>query len=476
MQVYKMEQKLEFILNDKNISVHDNPAKTLLDFIRNNEGLKGTKEGCREGDCGACTVLLGEIVSNKLKYKSVNSCLFPVGRVAGKHVVTIEGLNDPKNLTPIQEEFNNEGASQCGFCTPGFVNSLTGYVIENNKLEFHKAENAIAGNICRCTGYSSIKRATDNVVEFINSLNIISNERIKSLVDKNIIPKYFLEIENRLIKLKKNESNDNNSKMLVGGGTDLFVQKAESLLSQEISFSNNYNLNEIKIIGSEIQLGAAVTVEQIKNSEIFIKYFPTLTEQLSLFASLPIRNSATIGGNIVNASPIGDSTSIFLALNSDLIISSKEKKRKIKLSEFYKGYKILDLMNDELVEEIIFELPGSNTKFSFEKVSKRTYLDIASVNSAIKIETENNLIKSVFLSAGGVSPIPLLLKETSNYLTNKFITAQLVLDSINIVHSEISPISDIRGSADYKKLLLSQLIKAHFIKLFPELVDMEVLL
>ena len=256
-----MEQKLEFILNDKNISVHDNPAKTLLDFIRNNEGLKGTKEGCREGDCGACTVLLGEIVSNKLKYKSINSCLFPIGKAAGKHIVTIEGLNDENNyLTPIQKEFNEEGASQCGFCTPGFVNSLTGYVIENDKLEFHKAENAIAGNICRCTGYSSIKRATDNVVEFINSLNIISNERIKSLVDKNIIPKYFLEIENRLIKLKKNESNDNNSKMLVGGGTDLFVQKAESLLTEEISFSNNGKLNEIKVCGNNICIGGSVTV------------------------------------------------------------------------------------------------------------------------------------------------------------------------------------------------------------------------
>ncbi|MBU0473134.1 MAG: FAD binding domain-containing protein [Bacteroidetes bacterium] len=469
-----MDQKLEFILNNKSVSVEINVAKTLLDFIRNDEGLKGTKEGCREGDCGACTVLLGEIVNNKLKYKSINSCLFPIGKAAGKHIVTIEGLNDENNyLTPIQKEFNEEGASQCGFCTPGFVNSLTGYVIENNKLEFHKAENAIAGNICRCTGYASIKRATENVIEKIDNLNISGFDRIKSLVDENFLPKYFLEIEKRLVILGKNELNDNLSKNIIGGGTDLFVQKAESLLTEEISFSNNGKLNEIKVCGNNICIGGSVTIEQVKNSPIILKYFPTIDLHLNLFASLPIRNSATIAGNIVNASPIGDSTALFLALNSNLTLNLLENKRIVKLSEFYKGYKNLDLQKGEFLEEISFEIPNPNTKFNFEKVSKRTYLDIASVNTAIKIETENNLIKSVFLSAGGVSPIPLFLKNSSNFLTNKIINTELVLEVLNIVQSEISPISDIRGSAEYKRILLNQLIKAHFIKLFPELINVE---
>jgi len=472
-----MEQNLRFIINNKDIFVQDNHAKTLLDFIRNEVGLKGTKEGCREGDCGACTVLLGELINNKLEYKSVNSCLLPIGKVAGKHVVTIEGLNNPNNtLTPIQEQFNNEGATQCGFCTPGFVNSLTGYVIENNDLEFHKAENAIAGNICRCTGYASIKRTTKNVIEIINKLNISGDERIKSLVDNNIIPKYFLDIENRLIKFTKNASAINPSKIIVSGGTDLFVQKAESLLSNEISFSNYGNLNEINIIGNNIHIGAGVTIEELKNSELISNQFPTLSEQLNLFASLPIRNSATVAGNIVNASPIGDSTAIFLALNSYLLLNSFNNKRTLQLSQFYKGYKNLDLLKDEYVEEIIFHIPNIKTKFNFEKVSKRTYLDIASVNSAIKIEIDEGLINSIFISAGGVSPIPLLLKRTSEFFTGKMLTTELVLKSLNIAQSEISPISDIRGSEEYKRLLLNQLLKAHFIKLFTDYIDIEALL
>ncbi len=470
-----MELKIEFILNNKIISVVDNPAKTLLDYIRDNEGLKGTKEGCREGDCGACTVLLGEVINNKLKYKSVNSCLYPIGNAVGKHIVTIEGLSS-KSLTPIQEEFNNEGATQCGFCTPGFINSLTGYVIENNELKTDDAKSAIAGNICRCTGYASIKRASENVIAKINDLNISGSERIKSLVEEKFLPKYFLEIEEKLLRLKTSLKVKDNKSTLVGGGTDLFVQNANALLSQNISFIKKLNLSEIETRDNYCHVDAGVTIEQFKNSEIISEHFPNLPSQLNLFASQPIRNSATIGGNIVNASPIGDSTIIFLALNSDIIINSKNGKRKIKLNNFYNSYKEIDLLENEMVEKIIFELPTTSTKFNFEKVSKRTHLDIASVNSAISISTEDEIITNIFISSGGISPIPLYLKKTSQFLINKKIDSQIILEALNIAQSEISPISDIRGNVEYKRLLLNQLIKAHFIKLFPKQIDVEALL
>ncbi len=470
-----MEPTIEFILNNKKVCVLDNPAKTLLDFIRDNEGLKGTKEGCREGDCGACTVLLGEVINNKLKYKSVNSCLYPIGNAVGKHIVTIEGLSS-KTLTPIQEEFNNEGASQCGFCSPGFINSLTGYVIENNELKTEDAKNAIAGNICRCTGYASIKRASENVIAKINDLKISGSERIKSLVEEKFLPKYFLNIEEKLLRLKTSLKIKDNKSTFVGGGTDLFVQNANALLSQNISFIKKLKLSEIETRDNYCYVDAGVTIEQFKNSEIISEHFPNLPSQLNLFASQPIRNSATIGGNIVNASPIGDSTIIFLALNSDIIINSKNKKRKIKLNNFYTNYKEIDLLENEIVEKIIFELPTTSTKFNFEKVSKRTHLDIASVNSAISISTKNEIITNVFISAGGISPIPLYLKRTSQFLINNKITSQIILEALNIAQSEISPISDIRGNVEYKRLLLNQLIKAHFIKLFSEQIDMEALL
>jgi len=317
-----MVENIEFILNDRKISTETNPAKTLLDFIRADENLKGTKEGCREGDCGACTVLVGEIINNQLKYKSVNSCLFPIGNAVGKHIVTIEGLNN-ESLTPIQEEFNNEGATQCGFCTPGFVNSLTGYVIENSELNSVDAETAIAGNICRCTGYSSIKRTIENVVEKINVQKLDNQSHIFALVKKNILPKYFLEIEGKLKSLDTKTVNKYKSRnRIIGGGTDLFVQCADSLLNEDVSFAKNFGLNNIQVIDNECVIGASITIEEFKNSEIIHKYFPSLIKQLELFASLPIRNSATIGGNLANASPIGDSAIIFLALNTKLKISN----------------------------------------------------------------------------------------------------------------------------------------------------------
>ncbi len=470
-----MSPNIEFILNDKKVSTNSHNAKPLLDFIRVDKSLKGTKEGCREGDCGACTVLIGEIINNQLKYKSVNSCLYPIGNAMGQHVVTIEGLNND-SLTPIQNEFNSEGATQCGFCTPGFVNSLTGYVIEHDELNVNNAETAIAGNICRCTGYSSIKRTTENVVDLINSLNLESQSRISTLVEKGILPKYFLGIEDKLKSLNIKTGNKyNNKSTIIGGGTDLLVQRADLLLNEDVSFAKTFGLNRIQIIDNECIVGASTTIEEFKNSKIIKKYFPSLVKQLEMFASLPIRNSATIGGNLVNASPIGDLTIILLALNAKLNISNYNN-RIINLNQFYEGYKILDLTKDEFIEDIIFQLPKENEYFNFEKVSKRTHLDIASVNSALSISVTNGIINSASLSAGGVAPTPLYLSKTSNFLKGKIVSSDTILETLNIVQSEISPISDIRGSYKYKRLLLNQLLKAHFTKLFPELIDMEALL
>jgi xanthine dehydrogenase small subunit len=472
-----MKKEIKFIINEKGITVSVDLAKTLLDFIRIDEGLKGTKEGCREGDCGACTVLIGEVIDNKLTYKSINSCLFPIGNAEGKHIVTIEGLSGDE-LSPIQKEFNNEGASQCGFCTPGFVNSLTGYVVEHNHVKSKSAENAIAGNICRCTGYASLKRTANNVIDYIETLNFENKSRIATLVEHNVLPKYFINIEERLKLLPQKNvvANVDKDHQIIAGGTDLFVQRADSLLNTNISFTSNLDFNNIEVANNECSIGASVTIEEFRNSEIIKNYFPKLVKQLEMFASLPIRNSATIGGNLVNASPIGDSAIIFLALNAKLSISNGTSSRVIPLSEFYKGYKSFDLNNDEIIEKIFFALPNDNVYFNFEKVSKRTHLDIASVNSAIRIKVIDGIIKSASLSAGGVSPIPLYLKETSEFLTNKLLSSELIVDALDIIQSEISPISDIRGSDKYKRLLLNQLFKSHFIELFEKQIAVEVLL
>ena len=472
-----MLEEIKFILNNDLISIKIDPATVLLDFIRKQIHLTGTKEGCKEGDCGACTVLVGELKESKLTYQSVNSCLIPLGNINHTHIVTIEGLTS-NNLTHIQTGFVEEGASQCGFCTPGFIVSLTGYLIKNDDYNIDEALNAIAGNICRCTGYISIKRTIVDVLNKINSDNHKKLDKISFLIKNNILPDYFIGIAERLKKLQTEDLNDQNggAKYFVAGGTDLYVQKPDELLGEQISFINAKNLSYLTVEDNICRVGAGTSFEMINDSPVFQKHFPRLEQFMDLIASLPIRNSATVGGNIINASPIGDMIIFFLALNALVVLNNGLKQRKIILKDLFKGYKKLDKTDDECLEYIEFKLPSEHSRFNFEKVSKRTHLDIASVNSAIYLEVENNIIKEVSIAAGGVAPIPLYLKDTSKFLIGKKIDIDLINDSLVIIQSEISPISDIRGGEDYKRLLLNQLFKAHFIELFPELINVEALI
>lgn len=464
---------IEFILNDKLVIAVSPPTTVLLDFLRREQKLIGTKEGCREGDCGACTVLVGTLSGSIVNYKTVNSCLMPIGDLHGKHLVTIEGLNGSE-LSKIQIAFVNEGGTQCGFCTPGFIISLTGYFLNSPSPDYNDAVEFLSGNVCRCTGYAGIKRAVDHSVGFLKSeLNSGSNYK-NILIAKNFIPSYFSSIAGKLKKIKPVKAKVGNNPVLISGGTDLYVQKPDSTVaSQAVLLSEIKKITGIKRTGKSISIGAAVTIEEIRASSLLQKSIPGWDKYLNLFGSLPIRNRATIGGNIVNASPIGDMTGILIALNAALHLNDGKKKRKILLKNFYKGYKTLDKKKNEIVESVSFALPSKDARFNYEKVSKRTYLDIASVNSSILIELKKNKIINLDISAGGVAAIPLHLSKMCSFLIDKEINTQTVIDSVSIALNEISPISDVRGSKEYKTLLLRQLLYAHFIKLFPEQIDIE---
>ncbi|MDQ3020727.1 MAG: FAD binding domain-containing protein [Bacteroidota bacterium] len=472
-----MESKIRFILNSENIEVEINPATVVLDFIRSLR-LTGTKEGCKEGDCGACTVLIGETDKGEVKYKSVNSCLIPIQSIAGKHVVTIEGLNlNDKLLNPIQQVFVDEGATQCGFCTPGFIISMTGFFLNEGKLKYNNVIDSLDGNICRCTGHNSIIRAAENVSEkFQNELNT-SSERLKFLIENKIVPEYFSSVSERLEKISKQDySSDTNGKTnyFVSGGTDLFVQRPDEMLKVNLRFLETEPvLKGIREKDGFCHIGSSTCVTDLLESEIFQKYFPDIYKFSELFGSTPIRNSATVGGNLNNASPIGDMTTFFMALNSNVILSNGNAKREIALNRFYKSYKVTERKPDEFLESINFKLPKGNYFFNFEKVSKRTYLDIASVNTAILIFIENGFVEDVSISAGGVAATPFYLFQTCEFLKAKELNLENIKEAVEISQTEISPISDARGSSDYKRLLLSRLIYTHFITLFPELIKIE---
>ncbi|MGQ0739720.1 MAG: FAD binding domain-containing protein [Bacteroidota bacterium] len=483
---------IRFILNEKEIATALPRGMTLLDFIRYHQHLTGTKIGCREGDCGACTVLVGEIINDQLYYESMTSCLVPLGNAAGKHIVTVEGINFPDKLNPVQQAMADCGATQCGFCTPGFVVSLAGFCLNDGAPTIENAIAAVDGNICRCTGYKSIERAAGMVAEQMTLRQAKGDNAIGFVTQQKILPAYFSGIKDKLqslLKARLQTPDPGLPALPIGGGTDLYVQKHEDMVHADIRFLfDRPELNNIRQEGNRCVMGASVTVSDLMASPIIQQAFPDFKKYSKLVSSTPIRNMATIGGNFVNASPIGDFTIFFLALDAQLTLTSDasvgarhlspgpypssrsgEGSRTAPLREFYKGYKQLDKKPEEYIESISFELPGKGSFFNFEKVSKRTHLDIASVNSAICLLLKNGIIEKAGLSAGGVGPVPLYLKKTSDYLKGKTLRQaqvdETVQGAIEIMKTEISPISDVRGSKEYKSLLLGQLIKSHLLPL-----------
>jgi xanthine dehydrogenase small subunit len=468
---------VEFILNDKKISTDKPTGSLLLDFVRYDKSLTGTKIGCREGDCGACTILIGEVVDGQMKYVQVTSCLTPIGNVHGKHVVTVEGLN-MEDLSPVQQYMIDEAGTQCGFCTVGFVVSLTGFCLANSAPTYENAIAAIDGNICRCTGYKSIERAAKHVTDALAEKNI--DETIKWLIERKFIPDYFNQIPTLLGELNL-ERKLQPAGMLVGGGTDLYVQKHDQLVDRNVdSVTSSPELRFTKVENGICTLGGGNTVTDLQDSKEMHAMFPNLWEHIKLVSSSPIRNISTLAGNFVNASPIGDFTAFFLALNSKIILTENGENRTIFLKDFYKGYKDLDKTSGEIISAISFEVPAENCHFNLEKVSKRIHLDIASVNSAAQISVAENqpdrqagTITSAHISAGGIGPIPTYLNNTCSFLQGKSLTAETIKAANEILQEEISPISDVRGTAKYKRLLLRQLFYAHFIKLFPNQIKLE---
>lgn len=439
----------------------------VLDFVRYHKNLMGTKIGCREGDCGACTVLIGEIKNSQLHYRSATSCLTPIGNIHGKHIVTIEGINFENELNPVQQAMKEESATQCGFCTPGFVMSLAGFCLSDTVPTNENVIAAIDGNICRCTGYKSIERAAIKVATLLQKKG--NEEAITFVTQQKILPQYFLTIKERLQNINP-ASNNNPSQVFVGGGTDLYVQKHEEMVYADATLLFNQKvLNGITQKRNQCILGAAATVTDLAESNIIQQHFPELKKYIKLISSTPIRNIATIAGNFINASPIGDLTIFFLALDAQLVFSDGVNKRTLALRKLYKGYKQLDKKPEEFIEQISFELPTANTKFNFEKVCKRTHLDIASVNTAIKLEVTDGVIVQASISAGGVGPIPTYLQKASDFLKGKLINETVITETIAIAQTEVAPISDARGTEAYKRLLLGQLIKAHFVELFDEI-------
>jgi xanthine dehydrogenase small subunit len=454
-------------------------------------------------------VMVGELVADdqRIAYQSMTSCLTPLGNMHGKHVVTVEGINQASGqLTPVQKAIVEHNGAQCGFCTVGFVMSLTGHSLRDKPVTEQSTRAAMDGNICRCTGYKALERAAATLTAELAERP--STESVQWLSQKQFVPTYFEEMPSNLAALRAetaateatavetvaafngstaavstspnghaqsqnghaNGHFSNATHPLLGGGTDLLVQQLDTF-----RYSGRRGIRHEEGVG-RVVLGAATTASQLLESELLCGLLPRLPEYLKLVSSTPIRNMGTVAGNFVNASPIGDLTIMFLALGADVTLANAAGVgRTLPLAELYLGYKKLAKTADEQVSEISFPAPQASDFFNFEKVSKRTHLDIASVNTAAWLRVESGIIVAARVSAGGVGPIPLLLVRTGEYLLGRELSAETVVGANEVMQEEISPISDVRGTAAYKRLLLRQLLFAHFLRFAPELTLVELI-
>jgi xanthine dehydrogenase small subunit len=498
---------MSFLLNRTTQEGEIPPGLPLLDYLRDAQGLTAAKAGCREGDCGACTVLLGQLDSEgHLRYRSVNACLVPMGALDGAHVLTVEGLGE--TLTPVQKALAEEGGIQCGFCTPGMVIALTAHLLNSPQLDRPHLLEAMDGNLCRCTGYMGVKRAGETLHQRLPELPLEPAARLAPLIAAGVLPDWLREIPDRLRALprRRPKAEPGKGEPVLGGATDLLVQRPALLAAHEPWFAETLPaLHGIRLVDNRVRMGATTTMQEMLESEPLALALPALHRALGHIASTPVRDRATLGGNLVNASPIGDLSVLFLALDAELLLHRHGCERRLALSDFFLGYKRLDLAEGEILAAVECLLPfcqsrtathgaplaalagegrggegraaeslavGNNTVpraggFHFEKVAHRDHLDIASVNCALQLELDGRRVRRVLLAAGGVAAIPLRLREVETLLTGAELSTGLALEAARLAAASVTPIDDVRGSARYKRILLRQLVLAGLLTLAP---------
>ena len=441
------------LVNGKNVEVNNVQYDiSLLNWLRDYIKLTGTKEGCAEGDCGACSVIIEENGSGNLR--PINSCLVRLGQVIGASVTTIEGLGSDKNPHSLQIAFAKEHASQCGYCTPGFIISGVSLLNSNKKITDDTINEAISGNLCRCTGYSPI----------IKAIKSLANERVTLKRFDRIHKQKKIHFGNvtyfRPVNLKelKNYLNKINNFQYLAGGTDFNLQRPiiNTKESNLICLSDIKELNSIKHLKDKIVLGSAVTIENFMES--IRSYIPEIIEILQRFGSPQIRNQGTIGGNLCTSSPIGDIAPILLIFNTNLNLFGRNGTRKVNIKNFFRGYRKNILKKDEIISSI--EIPYANKKnkiFSW-KLSKRYDQDISTVSLAINIQMQNNIIKELHIAAGGVAATPILLEKLSKLMLEKKLD-EAVGFAIDNLENYIQPISDLRGSSHYRLEAIKGLLR-----------------
>jgi xanthine dehydrogenase small subunit len=471
-----MRDYLHLFVNGKEHKISGSEAfQPLSTFLRWGLGATGTKIVCEEGDCGACSVLVGKLKDGKIDYQPINSCIQLLYQADLSHIITVEGLKQNGHLNPVQEAMVECHGTQCGFCTPGFVVAMCEYFDRSKSPCAQGIKDSVTGNLCRCTGYEPIIKAGLNVdmagIVPLSELyppaemgKIFVKERSESVLIKTEDKTVFLPANLADAAKFKSEHSD---AIIIAGGTDVCVVMNKRAYAPKVvmSFGNIEGLNEISVSENHIKVGATATLSQL---EAFVKdRVPEFFHLFWVFGSPQIRNAGTLAGNIANASPIADTPPFLFVMDAVINLTSSKGNRQVRINDFYKGYKKFDMQADEFISSVEIPLPAKGEMVRLYKVSRRKHLDISTNTAAFKFKLNGNKIEDITIAYGGVAAVILRLPKTEAFLKGKQIELDVFHQAAELAVSEITPISDVRGSKEFRLQLAKNLLS----KLFYEIKE-----
>jgi xanthine dehydrogenase small subunit len=472
-----VRSEIRFILNGEDVRLADvAPDETLLDYLRLRRSLRGTKEGCAEGDCGACTVLVGRLTPDGLVYESVNSCIRFLGSLDGTHVVTVEHLaaNSGK-LHPVQQALVDCHGSQCGFCTPGFVMALYALWMEEPDPSEQRIEKALQGNLCRCTGYEPIARAAHAISSYgkaeddplaLERASIIS--RLHALRDGARI-----EIGTDTKKLYVPASVDDLAEILeaepkatiVAGATDvgLWVTKFMREIAPVVFIGHLDELRRMSEKDAVLTIGAGVSYTEA--FRLLAGRVPALATLIDRIGGEQVRNMGTIGGNIANGSPIGDTPPPLIALGATLTLRKGKERRTIPLETFFIDYGKQDRQPGEFVEAVHVPLPKPDARFAVYKVTKRRDEDITATLGVFNLTLDKSgRVETIRIAYGGMAATPKRARAVEAALAGRPWTRATVDAALAEYEKDFRPLTDMRASADYRMLVSKNLLVRFFLE------------
>lgn len=481
---------IEFFLNGEHQTLASaDPNLSILEWLRTKMRLTGTKEGCASGDCGACTVSIGSPDPDRpdrLRYDSINSCIGLVGSLHGGHLVTVDALKE-EPAHPVQKAMIDCHGAQCGFCTPGIIMSLftlhterhSDSLLAQQPVPDHQLMEALAGNLCRCTGYRPIIAAgrkacveswhptADNASKKSGPDWLQAPEMVAAIKQMATANSGLQDATHRrydtpltLAALRALRA-DYPDARLIAGGTDLALEITQQLkdLDHLIAVDRVAELNAIEATSDALTIGAGVTYRQMQ--ALLPRYWPHFSSMLERLGSLQIRNKGTLGGNIGNASPIGDMPPALIALGAELELDSSDGVRRLPLESFFLDYKKTDLKPGEFIRGVTIPLPKANDQLLLYKISKRLDDDISTLLGAFWLrfdDTDCKVLSDCRIAFGGMAGIPKRAPATENALRGQDWDESSIASAVTALASDFQPMSDVRGSADYRNTVAGNLL------------------